>query len=329
MSKRVIVTGGTGFIGQPLCRALAAEGYEVVVLTRSPEKADATFSDSRIRGVRWNAKDAGGWGHLADGAFAIVNLAGESLGQRWNAEVKRRILESRVNAGHAVLEAIGQAAQKPEVLVQASAVGYYGPRQDDAALSEEAPRGSDFQAEVCKHWEASTEPAEAMGVRRVVLRMGVVVAESGNGENPLIGTLKVPLVLLKVIDADFGGAMGPLLPVFRLGLGGPIGSGQQWWAWVHRDDAVRATIWLMENPQAHGAYNITAPNPLRNRDFVRELGRALNRPALLPVPGFAMDLLMGEGSSFILKGQRAVPTKLIEQGFTFDYPTAFEAFKAL
>jgi uncharacterized protein (TIGR01777 family) len=304
MSKRVIVTGGTGFIGTPLCQTLADKGYEVVVLSRSPEKVPQVLNRRSIQGVAWNGKDATGWGHLADGALAIVNLAGENVGQRWSEDVKRKLRESRLNAGRAVVEAIQQATTKPQVLVQASAIGYYGPRSDDATLSEGAPPGNDFLAKLCQEWEASTAAVEQLGVRRAVARIGVVVGEGG-------------------------GALERLLPFFKLGLGGPMGNGQQWWAWVHRQDVVNALIWLIETPQAHGVYNITAPTPLRNKEFSQELGRALHRPSLLPVPSFALDLILGEGSSFVLTGQRVVPTKLQQEGFTFRYPTAYEAFQAL
>ncbi|HXF68566.1 MAG TPA: TIGR01777 family oxidoreductase [Thermoflexus sp.] len=297
---RVLITGGTGFLGQALSQRLAEAGYEVIVLSRRPERATLPPG---VRAVRWDGRSAAGWGDLVDGAFALINLAGESIGQRWTEATKRRIRESRLNAGRAVVEAIAAARAKPQVLLQASAVGYYGPRGEER-LTEEDPPGDDFLGRLAVEWEASTQPVEAMGIRRVLLRTGLV------------------------LDRD-GGALARLLPLFQLFLGGPIGSGRQGWSWIHRADWVEAVKFLMERPEAHGPYNLTAPQPVSNAEFSRTLGRVLGRPAWLPAPAFALRLVFGEGADFLLTGQFVLPRRLLEAGFVFRYPDLESALRAI
>ncbi|MHB1161827.1 MAG: TIGR01777 family oxidoreductase, partial [Chloroflexota bacterium] len=257
-----------------------------------------------VRAERWDARTAAGWGQLADGADAIVNLAGESLaGGPWTEERKSRILQSRLNAGRAVLEAVEAAVQKPRVVVQASAVGYYGPRGDEE-VTEETPPGGDFLARVCVEWEASTAPVEDMGVRRAVIRSSIVLSTRG-------------------------GALPRLMMPYRLFVGGPLGSGRQWYSWIHIADEVAAIRFLLENESARGPFNLAAPNPVTNARFSRQLGRALGRPSLVRTPAFALRLLLGEMATTVLEGQRVVPRRLQALGFAFRFPDLEAALRDL
>ncbi len=307
---RVIITGGSGLIGQELTASLAVDDHEVIVLSRNP--AIVTDLPRNARAEKWDAKTALGWGHLADGADAIVNLAGESIAgedlsailfKRWTAEYKRQILDSRVNVGHAVVEAIRAARQKPRVLIQSSAVGYYGSR-GDAQLTEATSSGSDFQAQVCQAWEASTAEVEALGVRRAIIRSGVVLTPAG-------GVLPVMT-----------------LP-FRFFAGGPLGNGKQWFPWIHIEDEVDAIRFLMDHSGASGVFNLCAPEPLTNAELSRLIGRRMGRPAFMPAPAFAMKLVLGEKSVIVLGSQRQLPKRLQGLGFQFKYPTAEAALKDL
>jgi uncharacterized protein (TIGR01777 family) len=304
---RVVITGGTGLIGRALSADLAAHGHEVIVLSRSPEQA-IPLPDG-VRAEHWDARTAEGWGHLADGAGAIVNLAGASLAgekffpTRWTEERQRIISESRIHTGRAVVEAIERAEKKPLVVVQSSAVGYYGFR--DEVLTEEAEPGDDWGARfTAEIWEPSTAPVEQMGVRRVVVRSGVV------------------------FSTEDGALLRLLLP-FRLFVGGPMGSGDQWYSWVHLQDEARALRFLIETEEAGGAYNLTAPSPLTNGELAKLIGRVMRRPSWIPVPGFAMRLAFGDVADVVLKGQRVVPQRLLDLGFEFRFPTAEAALKDL
>lgn len=300
--SRIIITGGTGFIGRHLAADLAGAGHEVVVLTRHPNSDPDLPSDVRL--VGWDTQSAAGWGHLADGAGAIVNLAGETIAPaRWTEERKQRIVSSRVNAGRAVVEAIQGASQKPRVLIQSSAVGYYGPHGDEI-ITEESPPGNDFQAEVCNQWEASTAEVETLGVRRAVIRTGIVQGR-GSGTLPLIS-----------------------LP-FRFFAGGRVGSGRQWLPWIHMADEVGAIRFLIENEAANGPFNLAAPNPATNAEFSQALGRAMGRPSLLPVPAFALKLVFGQMSEVLLEGARVVPKRLQGMGYPFRFPELEPALRDL
>lgn len=304
---RVIITGGTGLIGRALANNLAKDHHEVIVLSRNTNKTSGL--DGSVKVVGWDARTAQGWGELADGAGAIVNLAGESIAgegfppKPWTAERKRRIRDSRIHAGKAIVEAITAAKNKPGVLIQSSAVGYYGTHGDED-ITEESPMGGDFLAQTCKDWEAVTQPVENMGVRRVVIRTGIVLSSKG-GVLPLMS-----------------------LP-FKLFAGGPIGSGKQQIPWIHIDDEVAAIRFLMENTGASGAYNLSAPDPQSNAALSRAIARALGRPSWLPVPAFAFKLAFGEMSTLLLDGQRALPKRLLEAGFTFQHPEPEAALRDL
>ncbi|MCS6828376.1 MAG: TIGR01777 family oxidoreductase [Caldilinea sp.] len=300
---RVIITGGTGLIGRRLSRALVAEGHEVIVLSRAPEKAKDMPAGVQLQ--KWDGKSAEGWGALADGAGAIVNLAGAGIAdKRWSRERKREIRQSRLNAGKAVMEAIAAASIKPDVLIQASAVGYYGTHTGDAQVTESFSPGGDFLSKVCFDWEASTAAAKKYGVRRAVIRTGVVLSNEG-------------------------GAFPKQILPFKLFIGGPVGSGKQWYPWIHIEDQVRAILFLIADERAEGPFNLCAPNPVTNKEFSKLIGEVLGRPSFLPAPAFALKLLFGEMAMILLEGQRAVPQRLLELGFQFKYETARAALQDL
>jgi hypothetical protein len=299
---RVVITGGSGLIGRAVARELGEVGHDVVILTRDPARVGAL--PENVRAARWDGKTPEGWGPMLDADTAIVHLAGESIAAgRWTAEKKRRIRESRVESGAAVLAAIRQAPEKPRVLLQGSAVGFYGPGGDEV-FTEAHPAGRDFLADVCVDWEDSTAGAEALGVRRALLRTGIVLSPKG-------------------------GALPKMALPFRLMAGGPIGSGRQWVPWIHISDEVGAIRFLLERGDARGPFNLTAPQPLTNKDFSRALGKALKRPSLMPAPGFALRAVLGEMSDMLLQGQRAVPHRLIQHGYSFRYPEALPALREL
>jgi uncharacterized protein (TIGR01777 family) len=298
---RVVITGGTGLIGSEVARDLGSAGHEIVILTRNPTEAALP---PNTRAVQWDGKTAAGWSNLLNGDTAIVHLAGESIASgRWSEGKKRRIRDSRVDSGKAVLAAIRQASEKPRVLLQGSAVGYYGPRGDEV-VTESSPPGNDFLANVCAEWEASTAEAESLGVRRVLLRTGIVLS-------------------------DKGGALPKMALPFRLMAGGPLGSGRQWVPWIHIADEVGAIRFLIEREDARGPFNLTAPRPLTNRDFSRVLGKALHRPSFAFAPSIALRAVLGEMADMLLYGQRAVPHRLMEMGYAFRYPEALPALRNL
>jgi uncharacterized protein (TIGR01777 family) len=305
---RVIITGGSGLIGRALTHNLASDGHEVVILSRRPEQVSGLPAGARA--VAWDTRTADGWGSLADGADAIVNLAGANLAgerffpSRWTAERKRLLRDSRVHAGQAIVQAVEQVGQKPGVVVQASGIGYYGPHGDEI-VSEDTPAGSGFLARfAAEDWEPSTAPVEALGVRRAIARSA------------------------GVLDPNEGALWRLLLP-FRLFVGGPMGSGKQWFPWIHLQDEARALRFLIDHPQASGAFNLTAPYPLTNAGFAKVLGQVLGRPSWLPVPGLALKLAFGEVSGVLLEGQRAVPQRLLDLGFEFRFPNAEAALRDL
>jgi uncharacterized protein (TIGR01777 family) len=305
---RVIITGGSGLIGRALSANLAADGHEILLLSRNPDRVTGlpnsfgASSTERVRAARWDGHSAEGWGHLADGAGAIVNLAGESIAAgRWTPERKRRIRDSRVNAGRAVVEAVQAAASKPGLVIQSSGIGYYGPRGDEE-ITEKDRVGSDFLSQVCIDWEASTAPLDKLGLRRPVIRTGVVLSAQG-------------------------GALPRMLLPFKLFAGGPLGGGRQWFPWIHIADEVSAIRFLIEHPQATGPFNLSAPNPLTNAQFSRLLGCVMGRPAFMPTPGLALRLLFGEMATVLLDGQQAVPQHLLELGFGFRFPEAEAALR--
>ncbi|HYK04015.1 MAG TPA: TIGR01777 family oxidoreductase [Thermoanaerobaculia bacterium] len=287
---KIVVAGGSGFIGEALVKRLVARGDDVAVLTR-----DA----SRLRAWRplvWDARTQGSWSEAVAGADAVVNLAGESIADgRWTEARKRRLVDSRLNATRAIVEALRRAPSPRRALVNASAVGFYGDRQDEE-LDESSSKGEGFLAQLVDHWEAAAREAEPHA-RLVVLRFGVVLATGG-------------------------GALQKMLLPFKLGAGGPIGSGNQWMSWIERDDAVRMVEWAIDNEDARGVYNATAPQPVRNREFAKALGRAVSRPAFMPAPGFALKLAFGQmAEEALLAGQKVLPRRAEREGFRFELPS--------
>ncbi len=290
----VLVTGGTGFIGRALCQQLVRAGHEPCVLTRSPAKAAVEMPG--VQSIE----------HLeqAGPIEAVVNLAGEPLADgRWTAQRKQEFRDSRIGTTQRLLQWIEAQPVRPRVLVSGSAIGYYGPR-DDAPVNEDAPAGSDFAAQLCRDWEAEALLAQALGLRVCTVRIGVVLGKDG-------------------------GALAKMLPPFKLGAGGPMGDGRQWMSWVHRQDLVRLILWLLEHEHTQGAYNGTAPNPLRNRDLAHTLGKVLHRPAVLPTPAIALKLMFGEMSTLLLTGQQVVPVRAQAEGFVFEHPELEAALRDL
>lgn len=287
---KVVVAGGTGFIGRPLVTRLHQAGHDVVVLSRGGTRGNLP---PEIHVVSWPTS-AGNQEAAVDGADAVVNLAGENVAQRWTASAKEKIERSRVEGTNRLVEAIARARAKPSVLVSASAVGYYGARGDEE-LAEDAAPGAGFLAQTCLKWEEAASAAEPLGVRVARVRIGVVLAANG-------------------------GALAKMLPAFRAYAGGPAGSGVQWMSWIHRDDLVELFLFALSNRAAFGALNGTAPAPVRNRDFAVALGKALHRPALLPAPALALKLLFGEMATVVLDGQRVVPQRALDLGFRFRFP---------
>ncbi|MCY4617630.1 MAG: TIGR01777 family oxidoreductase [Chloroflexi bacterium] len=279
----VVITGASGLIGGALVGQLRQRGVSVTAVSRNPR------AHSALSGVNWT-----NWDGLTDavsGAAGVVHLAGEGIvDQRWSKARKEALRNSRIDTTRRVVTAIQEAGEKPSVLISASAIGYYG-NQVERESTESAPAGDDFLAQLCVDWEAEAQGAE---VRTVNARLGIVMSTEG-------------------------GALPQLLFPFRLGLGGPIGLGRAWWSWIHIDDAVGVILHALENNQVEGAINLTAPNPVRNREFSSSLGRALGRPALMPVPPLALKLMLGEGASVLLASQRILPTRTLDLGYRFKF----------
>jgi len=302
---RVIITGGTGLIGKKLVKELTTHGHKAVVLSRSPEGRQVPEQTSL---VKWNAETPEGWEEWVEKSDGIVNLAGENIAgaglipDRWTENKKKRILNSRLKAGEALNQAVVAAGNKPGVLVQASAIGYYGTGESE--VSESSPPGEDSLAEIAQKWEKVTEPVEKMGLRRVVIRTGVVLSTEGG----VLPRLQLP---------------------YKFFLGGPLGTGRQWYSWIHIADEAKAIRFLLENESAEGPFNLTAPNPARNRVFGKEIGRVLNRPSYLRIPGFLFRILLGEAAKLVLEGQRVKPARLEQMGFEFDHPDLDEALSHL
>lgn len=299
---RTLITGGTGLIGRALAASLVADGHDVVVLSRRPEQGREL--PAGVRAVRWDGRTAAGWGHLADGADAIVNLAGANLaGGLWTEARKEVLRASRLHAGQAVVEAVQAAERKPRVVVQASGVGYYG-HQGDEDIVESMPPSREWLSRLAVEWESSTRAVEALGVRRVVLRTAVVLGRAA----PLWRLLTLP---------------------HRFFLGGPLGNGRQWLPWIHIDDVVGAIRFLIQVESARGPFNLAAPHAVTNATFTRLLGQAMGRPAWFRVPAGALRLALGELSSLVLEGQRAYPRRLTDAGYAFRFRRLEEAFQDL
>ena len=296
---KVVITGATGFIGRALCKELCKD-YEVIALSRDASRAAKSLG-GRTKIIEWDGRTTGSWFQQTEGAFAIINLAGENVASgRWNEARKSRILQSRLAAINAVIEIIKQLKNKPKVVIQASAIGWYGPRSDES-LDEESTPGKGFLANVCRDVEGRTEEIESLGVRCTIIRTGVVLGRDG-------------------------GAFAKLVKPFRFFLGGHLGSGRQWFSWIHLEDEVTAIKFLMENEHLRGAFNLTAPEPVTMKQFCRILGKVLHRPSLMKVPAFAARLAFGEmADEMLLSGQKVLPKRLLNTGFNFKYTNVKQA----
>jgi uncharacterized protein (TIGR01777 family) len=299
---RVVVAGGSGFIGSELCRQLSAAGHEPVVLTRDPASAAPRLGPG-VQVQRWHPREPGEWEQALHGADGVINLAGESIGaRRWTAAQKAAIRDSRVVATRLLVEAIGRAEPRPGVLVSASASGYYGPRGNELVDESDGP-GDDFLGRVCREWEQEARAAEQLGLRVALVRTGVVLGSDG-------------------------GALARLLPPFKMFAGGPLGSGKQGFPWIHLADVVGIYLWAIQQDSVAGPLNASGPQPLTNREFCQILGRALGRPCWAPVPAFVLKVLLGEmAEPLLLQGQRIVPTRTQQLGYKFKFQTAEAALQ--
>lgn len=300
---KVLVTGASGLIGSALCDSLLRRGDEVVGLSRDPERAKR--GKPSISWQRWEPTLERPPAAAFEGVDGVVHLLGERIDQRWTDEAKKKIIETRRTGTHNLVGAIAGLERRPAVLVSQSAVGYYGDR-GDAVLDETAgPGGESFDSEVVIAWEAAAREVEASGVRLVITRTG------------------------QVLDAG-GGMLGEMLTPFKLGVGGPLAGGAQYLSWIHIDDEVGVLTWALDDPEVSGVVNATSPNPATNRDFSKALGRALGRPAVMPVPGLVLDLKFGSEFGKVLRGgQRVVPKRAQELGYEFAHPDLDEALRDL
>jgi len=300
---KVAVTGATGFVGSRLVERLLEEGHAAIVLTRNPAQAERTFPKSAFPNldiVAYTPTKSGDWQQAISGCDGVVNLAGEPISERWTPEHKQKILSSRKLGTQKIVEAIDKANPKPSVLVNSSAIGYYG-TSETATFDESSPSGNDFLAQVCQEWEAEAQKVREFGVRLVILRTGIVLG--------------------------MGGALAKMLPPFKLFAGGPIGSGRQWFSWIHREDMVQLILQALTQSNMDGVYNATAPTPIRMAEFCSTMGDVLHRPSWLPVPGFALEALLGDGAKVVLEGQQVLPKRTQSIGFQYQYPTVKQALK--
>jgi len=300
MGKRILLAGATGFIGRHVCEVLHRRGDGVVALTRDPGSASKRLY-GRARVVGWDPPAVGPWRDEVSAVDAVVNLAGEPIVGRWNDARKKVIRASRVDATRAIVEAIAKSDKKPSVLVQGCAVGIYGETFEE--VDETAKAGSGWLAELCEDWEAEAKKAEELGVRVVILRTGIVLGKDG-------------------------GALPKMIPPFKIGLGGPLGSGEQWMSWIAIKDMVGLVELALDDERAKGPINAVAPNPVTNKEFVTELGDVLRRPSFIPTPEAALRLIFGEGADAVLKGQRVVPRRAIELEYPWFHPSLRGALKA-
>ncbi|QCQ20910.1 TIGR01777 family oxidoreductase [Desulfoglaeba alkanexedens] len=287
---KVLITGGLGFIGTQLSLRLLQKGHEITVVDRSPGRKPRAPAEVRV--IAADTARPGPWQEALARQDAVINLAGTSIFRRWTDEAKKAIRESRILATRNLVDAFPEGAGR--VLVSASAVGYYGPRGDET-LTEEAAPGNDFLATLCREWEGEAMEAASKGARVVITRFGIVLGKTG-------------------------GALGQMIPAFKRFAGGPLGSGRQWFSWIHMEDLLGAMEFVLEKEAIRGPANFTAPNPVRNNDLALLLGRLLHRPSRLRTPGFLLRLAMGEFGSVLLEGQRVIPAALLRHGYAFRYP---------
>lgn len=309
---RILISGGTGFIGKALVNNLTQGDHQISILSRNPEKHQAMYNHS-IRFIKWDGNSTNNWGEIIEKTDAVINLAGENIAgnsfisiffKRFTPDRKRTLLESRINATNALVQAINNASHKPSVFIQASAVGYYGDREDEF-LYETASPGNDFAAQLCKQWEEGLLKLKTSHIRQVILRTaGVVMGKTG-------------------------GAFPFLLLPYRLFMGGPLGDGKQWMSWIHIDDEIKAIRFLLETDHAQGVFNVCSPNPVTNIEFGKTIAKIIHRPFWLPIPKFAFNFILGEKAKILLASQRQIPDKLMQLNFEFSYPVLSKALHYL
>ena len=300
---KIAITGATGFVGSRLVERSLSEGHQVLVLTRNPDKAKRVLPASNLEIVAYTPTESGNWQDAIAGCDGVVNLAGEPLAEgRWTPARKQAILESRKLGTEKIVEAIAKANPKPAVLVNSSAIGYYG-TSETTTFDETSASGNDFLAQVCQEWEAAAQKVKATGTRLVILRTGIVLGK--------------------------GGAIAKMIPPFKMFAGGPIGSGRQWFSWIHQEDLVNLMLQALTQPDMEGVFNATAPHPVRMVELSQTLGQVLQRPSWLPVPNFALEALLGDGAQVVLEGQQVLPKRTLSFGFDYQYPTVKPALEAI
>ncbi len=294
---KIAISGATGFVGSRLVERLHTQGHRILVLTRNTNFAKKVFPSPafpNLEIIAYTPSISGTWQDAIAGCDGVVNLAGEPIAEgRWTPERKQEILNTRKLGTQKIVEAIAKANPQPSVLVNTSAIGYYG-TSETASFDENSAAGNDFLAQVCQEWEAEARKVQDMNVRLVILRFGIVLGH--------------------------GGALGKMITPFKLFAGGPIGSGQQWFSWIHLDDIVSLIIQALTQPTMEGVYNGTAPQPVRMNDLSTTMGNVMNRPSWLPVPGFAIEAILGDGALVVLEGQQVLPKRTLDSGFEYQYP---------
>lgn len=299
---KIIISGGTGFIGKSLLEALAKEGHELLALIR--QGSTALNDVPNVRRVVWDGKTLGDWAASLEGADAVINLAGEPIaGKRWTKEQKALLRSSRLDTTKILVEALSKTKKRPQVYINASAVGYYGPVLHNV-ISESYRKGSGFLADLCAEWEEAANGAASLGIRTVILRIGIVLEHGG-------------------------GALAKMLPPFQFFMGGPLGSGTQWFPWIHRDDVVGIFLHVLHDKTLQGPVNTTAPQPVTMSEFCSLLGKVMGRPSWAPVPAFVLKMLLGDMAEMLLTGQRTVPEKLLNAGYKFKYPSLLGALEGI
>jgi uncharacterized protein len=298
---KILITGGTGFVGTQLTSRLIKDNHEVTILSRSAKRSGEIPRE--ISYLQGDPTQKGSWQEAIKNHDAAINLAGASIFAKWTEEHKKAIRESRVSITRNIVEGIPSHPQKQFAFFSTSAVGYYGFCGDEE-LTEESPHGDDYLARIASEWEGEALKAKEKGARVVITRFGIVMGEKG-------------------------GALGQMIPLFKKFIGGPIGSGRQWFSWVHIKDLAEAFTFLLKHPEISGPVNVCSPNPVRNKDLAKALGRALHRPSFMPAPGFMIKLVLGEFGSVILEGQRVIPKRLLDSGFAFQYPEIDKALQEI
>jgi uncharacterized protein (TIGR01777 family) len=298
---KILITGGTGFVGTQLTSRLIQDGNEVTILSRC--KKGSEEGPAGISYLQGDPTQKGPWQEAIKSHEAIINLAGASIFSKWTDEHKKAIRESRVSTTQNIVEGIPSNPSRKITLLSTSAVGYYGFCGDEE-LVEDSPPGNDFLARIAVEWEGEALKAREKGARVVITRFGIVMGEKG-------------------------GALSQMIPLFKKYIGGPIGNGKQWFSWIHIKDLAEAFVFLTKHPEISGPVNVCSPNPLRNRDLAKAIGKALHRPSFIPAPGFMAKLVLGEFGSVILEGQRVIPRRLLENGFVFQYPDIEKALQSI